>query len=100
MALNSKTSEDAGPRILLLIPPERSRNPSNEPSASTHESAELLHARAQLDDALEEVAFLREQLRAAEAWSAHRVETLRERHRTARESFVRDLAILVEGLDE
>jgi len=56
--------------------------------------------RARLDEALEEVAFLREQLRSAEAWSAHVVETLRIHHRVAREIFVRDLGLLIEGLDQ
>ena len=65
-----------------------------------HDSAELAALRAQLDEALEEVAFLREQLRSADAWSAHLVETLRVRHRVAREIFVRDLAMLIEGLDQ
>ena len=65
-----------------------------------HDSAELAAVRAQLDEALEQVAFLREQLRSADAWTAHLVETLRVRHRVAHEIFVRDLAMLIEGLDQ
>jgi len=84
------------------MPTEHSGAPSSDssPSVPTQEPAELAAVRAQLDEALEEVAFLREQLGSAEVWSVHLVETIRTRHRVARELLVRDLAALIEGLDQ
>jgi len=100
MPLNRTTSGDAATRVLVLIPTERPHAPSSEQSGSRHDGDEAAHLRAQLDEALEEVAFLGEQLRATEAWSAHHIATLQARHRMAREAFLRDLALLVEGLDQ
>jgi hypothetical protein len=101
MRLNRSTSGDSSSRALHLISAERSRTASSERSASTQarESSEVADVRRQLEDALEDVAFLREQLRAAEAWGMYRVEMLRVRHQTAREIFARNLALLVEELD-
>jgi len=84
------------------MPAEHSSAPSTDTPSSVpaQDSAELAVVRAQLDEALEEVAFLREQLGSAEVWSVHLVETMRTRHRVARELLVRDLAALIEGLDQ
>ena len=102
MPLNRTTSAEAGPRVLVLMPAEHSSAPSTDTPSSVpaQDSAELAVVRAQLDEALEEVAFLREQLGSAEVWSVHLVETIRTRHRVARELLVRDLAALIEGLDQ
>jgi hypothetical protein len=101
MPLNLTISGDPGPRALHLISADRSSAAASEESASTQagEPTELADVRRQLEDALEELAFLREQLRGAEAWNMHRFETLKARHRAAHQTFVRDLALLVEGLD-
>ena len=64
----------------------------------THDVAERDELRARLEETLEDVAFLREQLRASEAWSARLVDTLRAEHRALQQAVIRDLAVVIEGL--
>ena len=98
MPLNRATA-NAGTSARHSMAMPRVRALETERSEPSREPAELADLRARLDGALEEVAFLTEQLWSARAWSAHLLETLRARHRLGRDILVRDLVSAIEGFD-
>src|SRR5918995_207964 len=115
MQSNHSTSENARRPALHLISSERTRAPRPEPRtpptppeeaeelAALREhladaNAQLAETRARLEEATEEVAFHREQLRSTEAFHDHLLQLERARHRVARQMIARDLAVVIAGL--
>jgi hypothetical protein len=108
MQSNSSTSGDARRLALHLIPAERTRAPRPEPRTppTPPEDAEelvalraqLAETRAKLEEAMEEVAFYREQLRSTQVFHDHLLQLERARHRVARRMIARDLAAVMAGL--
>ena len=60
----------------VVTQPVPSAGPTRHEPTSSEESSALQHLRMERDAALEELAYLREQLRSTEAYYAHRFELL------------------------
>jgi hypothetical protein len=103
MATNHTFSGDAGKGHAGRA---RGSAPPDEPaSAAAGGSGKLLlfrtadRSRGALDDTLEDVAFLREQLRCEQLFHAHQLELERSRLRAERERLLKDLGLLTELLE-
>ena len=88
--------------ILVLVPHDPSHDPSRDaralPADPMPTDAALAQLRAERDVALEEIAFLKEQLRSMSAYHAHLFEQERAYMHAEHQALLRELALLGEEL--
>lgn len=84
--------------ILALVPHDPSRDARALPADPMPDAAALAQLRVERDAALEEIVFLKEQIRSVSAYHAHLLEQERARMHAEHQMLLRELAILGEEL--
>ena len=97
-ASHAPTPARTGHRVLVLVPSDPLPDPVAASSPPEPVVDPLAQLRAERDAALEEVAFLREQLRSAEAYHQHELARERSRLIEERDAVLRELALLGDEL--